>query len=145
MGLDNGILLVIHGKIDEDDDLLRVPGIERADWRKDDQDKNLNYYEICYWRKCWNIRDAILGVVDKSDVPGEYTVSETALRNIRTILENFLHNGENGWSSDSFGSYWSFERMVPQLAWDIVRISALLKYIEDEPNKYFEIVFYDSY
>ena len=59
MGLDNGIVLATHHKINMDD-IPEYIVIEEDDWRNNDDDYNDGYYyDVCYWRKCWNIRNFI--------------------------------------------------------------------------------------
>lgn len=132
MGLDNGIILKTKNKIENIPEYIKISEINY------DNDKNFYSYDICYWRKCWNIRNKIF-IIAKNSVDGgigELTISD--IETIKNILFEFLCNGEN-WD----GSIWEFGEMIPQLAQDIVNLSWLTNYLKNNSKSY--SYFYDSY
>lgn len=144
MGLDNGIILRVKGKIDGDCPLLSIKGIEENDWYTEENAKGFHIYDICYWRKCWNIRDILFSscqdAQDKEE-GNDYELTIPELEDIRDQLYDMICKGPDRWDD----SIWDFEDAMNFLPWDIVRISALINYLKNEGAGRAEVYFYDSY
>ena len=86
MGLDNGIRI-------ENIKKSQLPRFLHYPFKAFDD----NDVEICYWRKCWNIRESIFDVISKSTNDNEYKYYLT-LDNIIAIRKEliwwFLHPHE---------------------------------------------------
>ena len=112
MGLDNGIV------------------IKNKDGTKE---------EICYWRKCWNIRRLIFDCIDPNKLLFEYSLSLGDLVDIYYALKTL--NKEN-WNENG-GSIWEWEEIKKGLKRDIKELGKLIKRMKKEPE--LEVIFYDSY
>lgn len=134
MGLDNGLVLRTRKQIDSN----LVPSYVQI--TAEPTNDTLTFeYEVCYWRKCWNIRDMIfncLGDVDKDNY--HYEVSVSTLESIRDGIYKFLCNGDD-WED----SIWTFDEMIDHLSLDIVNLSWVINYLKEDPHAY--VYFYDSY
>ncbi len=142
MGLDNGIHLIMRQKIDPKEDII-FNDFEKIDFDEfaTNEYKDGYYYDVCYWRKCWNIRDMIFDALDadKNSLSDTYTIDKPSqIQEIIDGLYRFLQNGED-WED----SIWDFEDMIPQLAQDIVNLSAVKRIMNDYTNV--KVEFYDSY
>lgn len=150
MGLDNGIV-VTKINIDDVPKYLRSR-IEIRDQydrvEKDDGDVGFvkngeKEYEFCYWRKCWGIRNGILGVVHAEMYGDKYDFKLEA-REVRGVAEEviipFLDSDK--WEEEG-ASIWSFDEIAEHLAWDVVMLLWLAAYMEEHPEV--EVHFYDSY
>lgn len=145
MGLDNGIVLRVKGKIDPEERILSIPGIEKDDWYEENH-PGFSQYDICYWRKCWNIRDILF--VNCNDAKGKddygtYSLTIDELEAIRHSLYLTICEGPDAWN-DGDQSIWDFKEAMNFLPWDLVRISALIDYMEKNGGRC-EAFFYDSY
>ena len=138
MGLDNGLIIKTKKKIDEDSmpDYVELSGYSST------PDGKSWEYEICYWRKCWNVRKMIMEILDVPE-PGcsVYDVTPKQLVQIRDGIYHFLTDGEQ-WD-ESGESIWDFKDMIPTLAQNIVDITWALDYLKEHPYAYMR--FYDSY
>ena len=128
MGLDNGIII------------KNLPVEDYIYFRDIDVYEEDNEVEICYWRKCWNVRDAILKIL-KTEVDNKYIIKPEDIPAIIRKLEDFLipSNWEEG------NSIWLYDEIVNDLINDIVNLSMLLLYMKLHPESEIEIYFYDSY
>lgn len=147
MGLDNGIILRVKGKINPDAAILKIPGIEETDWNGGIPEPGFTYYDICYWRKCPNIRNILLESTEESPQNSEngyFIMSADDIRYFFNELITLLENGPDNWE-DKGSCFWSFEDMVPNLAWDLVRLGALMRFVKGEGAGKCEVRFYDSY
>lgn len=146
MGLDNGITLRVKGEINPDAEILTIPGIEKDSWN-DNLELGFTYYDICYWRKCWNIRDILFvnchDAKGKEDC-GEYSFTVDELKEVRDGIYHTICEGSKAWDEEN-RSIWDFEEAMNFLPWDIVRISALIDYLQHEGAGRSEAFFYDSY
>ena len=134
MGLDNGLTLRTRKQIDPN----LVPSYVEIT-AEPTNDALVFEYEVCYWRKCWNIRDMIfncLGDVGKDNSSCEVSIS--ALESIRDGIYEFLCNGDD-WED----SIWDFDEMIDHLSLDIVNLSWVINYLKEDPHAY--VYFYDSY
>ena len=102
--------------------------------------------EVCYWRKCWNIRDILFVHCDDAkgkDDCGTYSLTIDELEAIRHSLYLTICEGPDAWN-DGDQSIWDFEEAMNFLPWDLVRLSALINYMEKNGGRC-EAFFYDSY
>ncbi len=136
MGLENGIVLKTKNSI-----------IEKPSWVKfignpAEHDDGSLEYDICYWRKCWNIREAIFNILEDDDRrEWEFKLSLNQVVAIRDRLCKFLTEGED-WE-ELGDSIWSFEEMIPVLTEDILNLSWLIGYMKNDVHAI--VYFYDSY
>lgn len=136
IGLDNGIVLKTKNTI-----------IEKPSWVKfignpAEHDDGSLEYDICYWRKCWNIREAIFNILEDDDRrEWEFELSLNQVVAIRDRLCRFLTEGED-WE-ELGDSIWSFEEMIPVLTEDILNLSWLIGYMKKDVHAI--VYFYDSY
>ena len=149
MGLDNGIVArninindvprYLRSRVDEHDQYNEVVTDGRIDFVKNGEKE----YEFCYWRKCWGVRNGILGVL-QAEMYGDkfdFKLESKDLRNIaEKVIIPFLDSDR--WE-DEGSSIWSFDEMAEHLAWDVAMLMWLAAYIEDHPEV--EVTFYDSY
>lgn len=132
MGLDNGI--IIRGFSEEDASYFVEPT------SYSDSDSNKIDLEICYWRKCWHVRSAIMEVLHMSDEEYEKKIDKedipALIRALMTLMskETWEEGGE---------TIWTFEQYASTHLDNIINLRLLDKYMETHPD--IEVVFYDSY
>lgn len=128
MGLDNGIILrdvnpkeLIVNKLFNLDNLGNTS------------------VEICYWRKCWGIRNAIVEKLHLND--GEE--SKLDVEDIPVIIKIlFDFYGQTEWEEDA-DSIWEWDEFKDTLRQQIFNLMWLYNYMLEYPNA--EVIFYDSY
>lgn len=101
------------------------------------------YAEVAYWRKCWNVRHAIMNAIAGGiEDNGETSICLEDVYAIIAALETFT---EENWDDDSwaYGSIWEWEEYKDHHANNIARLKLLALLMEDEPD--LEVYFYDSY
>lgn len=136
MGLDNGI------------EVRRTPEANKIAELKvfnKDYDKELEYdFEICYWRKCWGLRNDILFLIGKRWVPEEeykFVITKSDVDNIIKLLASYNEDTWEDsiweWTSEEDG--WSYSEHIKQ---DIESLK-LLRQLMDKYE--LEVYFYDSY
>ena len=158
MGLDNGVYMITNVTIPES---LR----ENVDWmdfycEKNEETGEIEYiYELCYWRKCWGIRDRILNsLVDFDGVAHDevwkYYTSDMKFLDIMTEANYHFLNPEN-WD-DHTSQIWEWHEYAPQLTRNMIGIEWAKELIKawmngdlDEEMKgakpYWKFHFVDSY
>ena len=131
MGLDNYI------EVRRNEYTNTIPELKRFNisWDK----ANEYDFEICYWRKAWNIRHGIFSILGGEDREEyEYPVSAEHIDKIITFLGSL---NKHNWT-DGGGSIWTWDEYkghIKQNARDLKRLRKLM-------NKYdLEVVFIDSY
>jgi len=139
MGLDNGIAIKMNKNISKDvEDILK--------YFEDP------FGEVCYWRKCWNIRNKILeSLNDKYELWDEYEyfLDEEDIQEIIKILTSF--NKENWICGNAFsdGSIWEWDEIKDNLKSSLNNLYYLLGIIKtynaNNMEVPFQIYFYDSY
>ena len=130
MGLDNGIEL--------DRSISVVPSYIKVD----EFDGSRNFTEICYWRKCWGIRNEILCLFLGHDNDYDYCLELTTfhVRSIRRIIRSFMN--QKKWEEDGL-SIWSYSEIRPRLTQHWKALWWLEKYMRENPDA--KAYFYDSY
>ena len=129
MGLDNGIVL--------NKPINVIPFYVKVDSWASSQDS----VEICYWRKCWGIRNEILGLfpgADSNDSCLNLTPEDT--RAIRKIIRSFMNKKK--WEEEA-DSIWTYDEIHPRLINHWIALWWLERYLRKNPNT--EAYFYDSW
>lgn len=94
--------------------------------------------EICYWRKCWNIRNGILEIVNH-EYEYDYPLSTEDVTKIISFLKSL---NKYNWDNNG-GSIWTWEEIKPSLKKNIKILKKLLKRMKKNSN--LKVIFYDSY
>ena len=133
MGLDNGICV----RRTQETNKIAELKVFNDEWDKDlERD-----FEICYYRKCWNIRYDILGILD-SPIDYEFNISKDQIDQIIELFQsynadNFEDNGSCIWEWDD--EEWPYSEKIKQ---DI----ECLKLLRQLMDRYeLEVYFYDSW
>lgn len=127
MGLDNGIVVCANSYT------------YKIKWMKQDIFHHVSHtYEICYWRKCWQIRNAIFNIINPAadnDTETDCTVEDIVA--IRKMLKTW-----NKKSWEATDPYWEWEDMKPVLKRQIRDLGKLIKAMKRYPLR---VYFYDSW
>lgn len=128
MGLDNGIILRDVNPKD-----LTINKLVNLDNLGDTS------VEICYWRKCWGIRNAIIEKLHLND--GEE--SKLDIEDIPVIIKIlFDFYGQTEWEENA-DSIWEWDEFKDTLRQQILNLTWLYDYMLTNPEC--EVIFYDSY
>lgn len=131
MGLDNGIT---------------IKNVTRAQLPRFNYPFDTDYtegeVEVCYWRKWWSFRNAIIGCLQESDDDEtyEYKLSISDVRYIRQLLINYLRHPER---FNNANNYWTFDDVKYGIRKDIRNLQLLARWMRHHPDK--EVYFTDSY
>lgn len=112
MGLDNGIII---------------------------KNKDGSEEEICYWRKCWNVRAEIFDIIGHECEVYEYPLS---LDNVVDVYYRLKTFNRRNWTENEH-SIWSWNEAKRGIKEDIHQLKKLIKRMKKEPD--IEVYFYDSY
>lgn len=134
MGLDNGVSIKRDEAFERHYDYFKRYD---SDWCMEE------HYDIdiCYWRKCYNVRAAIFDRLDKvydNDYSELLDVNDIGA--IIEVLASF--NNEEDWE-DSPGSIWTWDEIRPRLVEQCAALSELMDLMRDDPE--IKVYFYDSY
>ena len=135
MGLDNSI------EVKRNAYTSSIPELQRFTL---EYDKAYEYdFEICYWRKCWNIRNDILWIIgERLSDKYEYALDKEDIDQIIKLLESY--NADN--FEDSGGCIWDWDDEEYPYSEKIQQDIASLKVLRQLMDKYeLEVYFYDSY
>lgn len=130
MGLDNGIILKVNP------DTLSVNKLIKLNKTYSDNPDT----EVCYWRKCWGIRNAI---IEKFHFPtdcGEFKFDAEDIPVIIKILFDFY--GKEEWEEKA-DSIWEWDEFKDNLRQQILNLTWLYDYMLANPDA--DVIFYDSY
>lgn len=120
MGLDNGIA---------------IKGVEKyPDFAPDG--------EIVYWRKCWNLRSAMLDVLDPERRKKDWDY-EIEAEDVPAIIRAIIPFLSKDYWKENNSSIWEHEDMLPTLLENIENLIRLKIWWEEHPNA--KVYFYDSY
>lgn len=135
MGLDNGI------QIKRNTSTNSIPELKQFELAYDN--KHQFDFEICYWRKCYNIRNMIMDVVESArDNDNSDILTTTDIEKIIHGLQSF--NSANWQEND--GSIWDWDDEEYPYSEKIQRDIGNLKNLQTLMEKYdLEVYFYDSY
>lgn len=130
MGLDNGIELRTH---------------------KETLHHRSNNIEICYFRKCWGIRDEILGILKDnhsnynfSEIGGGmYDLDSKDVKNIKKIIKRFLD--EDYFNDYADSKIFTYEEYKPILKKAYKNLKWLRWYLWLCSSNVRRLWFYDSY
>lgn len=135
MGLDNGIILKSKNKV-EFPSYVNIKDVTQWYPNKD----NCYYYEVAYWRKCWNVRSAIMSIIGAEEPSeGEFDVTSHKCLDIAADLI-LMMTDPNCWDEDE--SIWSWEEIKDSLFQQVINLKWIATH-SDEYNGY--LYFYDSY
>lgn len=127
MGLDSGITI---RKINEKD----IPDFIKYT-------KYSEEIEIAYWRKCWNIRNKILDVLNpENEDKYSFAIDREDIPAITRVLKPFL--AKDYWDNNNT-SIWEYKDMIDNNIQVIINLIWLYIYMDDHDD--IEIEFYDSY
>lgn len=132
MGLDNGIYIK-RNKYSENIAALKK---YEEDWDKE----HFYDFEICYWRKCWNVRSDILNILS-SPYNGEGGRIEILKDELYDILKLLKSYNFQTWNNND--SIWSWEEHKKINKQHIKNIKKLIQLKEKLPD--LEMYFLDSY
>ena len=130
MGLDNGI--VIKNKKRSQLPLwpFRYPFDE-------DHDEDVS---ICYWRKCWGIREhTLLEIIRTNDEGEEYPLTVKHVKQIRKLIRSFLKQPD-WWESNSIWGYNESKHMLRCDLWNLWWLKWWMRFHRKET-----VLFYDSF
>lgn len=130
MGLDNGIILKVNPK-----NLLNINKLIKLDTTYDEIPNTM----ICYWRKCWGIRDAIINKLHFSTNGGQFKLDAEDIPVIIKLLFTFY--GEKEWSD--VDAIWEWEEFKDTLRQQILNLTWLYDYMLANPEA--KVYFYDSF
>lgn len=127
MSLDNGIIL----KAKEE---LKVPFYVNIH----KYPMSVRTYEICYWRKCWELRRRILNILGEKDNQNSYTLTPVQVKRIRRVLKQYL-NSPTLWEEN----FWMWKEIKPTIRRGVRNLYWLELYMKK--HKEAEVFFYDSF
>ena len=130
MGLDNGIIIKKNDKTACIDSKLCVLFDELT---------HSDEYEVCYWRKCWNIRNEILYIINhRYDEEYEFSLD---VEDVEQIVE-FLSSLDADTWTDSGPSIWDWDETEEHIQQDIENLNVLIELMQEYD---LDVKFYDSY
>lgn len=135
MGLDNGV------SIRRNAHTTKIPELQRF---AETWDEKCEYdFEVCYWRKCYNIRSMILDTAE-----GVYDCDDSeplTIEDIDNIIEGLRSFNSKNWG-DNGGSIWDWDDEEYPYSEKIQRDIENLEVLRGLMDKYdLEVYFYDSY
>lgn len=137
MGLDNGIYVKSNSRAITRDILPIGIGYPfEQDWRA-------GQVHICYWRKCWGLRDAIIAnFYGRDNEPNEPIVLDKPSQAIELIkiITKFLD--KEAWEMKG-DSIWEYSEIHDILIRDILNLAFIASFMYRNPDVYLE--FYDSF
>ena len=95
--------------------------------------------DICYWRKCWNIRREILSILQHPEGDGRFDIARDDVLEIRDALRHYL-NYPRDWD---YGTIWDFSEIEGALKRDSRNL--LILYLLMGVKRGLQPYFYDSY
>ena len=135
MGLDNSIEIKRNAYTNS------IPELRQFEL---EYDKAYEYdFEICYWRKCWNIRNDILWIIgERFGDQYEYVLTKEDIDQIIKLLESY-----NAGNFEDSGSYiWDWDDDEYPYSKKIQQDIESLKVLRQLMDKYeLDVYFYDSY
>ena len=149
MGLDNCIVLRRITNNVTPEIAFKTCQYEKDDLKITSEDFNILEDEeviddLCYWRKSWNIRDAFLSVIGKTnnDKNSEYYYLITE-EDIPAIMRNIFKLCDKDIWDESNDSIWEFKDIKERLINTLVNLKLLKLYL----HKHKDVIalFVDSY
>lgn len=131
MGLDNSIEIKRTPYTDSISELRQF----NLDW----DNKHEYDFSVCYWRKCWNIRNGILDILgDRFSDQWRFHLNTENIDKIIVFLKSL---NKHNWNDDG-GSIWTWEEYKNHIKDDIKKLKMLRKLMKKYDLK---VVFIDSY
>ena len=131
MGLDNSIEIKRTPYTDSISELRQF----NLDW----DNKHEYDFSVCYWRKCWNIRNGILDILgDRFSDQWRFHLNTENIDKIIAFLKSL---NKHHWNDDG-GSIWTWEEYKNHIKDDIKKLKMLRKLMKKYDLK---VVFIDSY
>lgn len=131
MGLDNSIEIKRTPYTDSISELRQF----NLDW----DNKHEYDFSVCYWRKCWNIRNGILDILgDRFSDQWRFHLNTENIDKIIAFLKSL---NKHNWNDDG-GSIWTWEEYKNHIKDDIKKLKMLRKLMKKYDLK---VVFIDSY
>ena len=135
MGLDNSI------QIKRNTSTNSIPELKQFELSYDN--KHQFDFEICYWRKCYNIRNMIMDVVESARNNDNSDILTTT--DIEKIIHGLQSFNSANWQENG-GSIWDWDDEEYPYSEKIQRDIENLKNLQTLMEKYdLEVYFYDSY
>ena len=138
MGLDNAIML----KVNILNRNIKVPKcFNHEEWY------GLGVYEVCYWRKCWGIRNKIITEVFNEKTSSdkyEFKVAHDDVLKIIKILK--YYDNEKNWNDDN-STIWHYkeDKIHKQIKYNLKNLKRLYMFLRKYSNENIYCYFYDSY
>lgn len=130
MGLDNGVVIVKNDKTSAIEDKLSALFDEYTYGQE---------YDVCTWRKCWNIRNEILYIINhRFDEEYEFCLD---VEDVEQIIEFLSSLNADTWT-DSGSSIWDWDEMEEHIQQDIENLNVLVELMQEYD---LDVKFYDSY
>lgn len=139
MGLDNGIY-------------VKVPAGKKNYLAKhftlSTSQDGFDYYEVIYYRKCWNIRMAIVSTLDKMPDGShkemtrdccDFPINKDEVKRVLNVVKRF--DDKKVWNSSM--SIWTYKEIKSTLKEHKKNLKTLLKQLNKHPN--LEVIWEDSY
>lgn len=138
MGLENSIVL----KVNILNKNIKVPKcFNHEEWYEQGE------YEVCYWRKCWGVRNKIITEVFKRKTfPDEYTfeIAPDDVINIIKILK--YYDNKKNWNRDNSTIWWYKEDKIHKhIRKQIKCLRKLYSFLRKYDKKDIVCYFEDSY
>lgn len=128
MGLDNGIVI---RKLTEEQ-FNQIPDRISLNDR-------LEEYELCYWRKCWSIRNQINRLIKMGEDEFDKQLKQEDIEGIIAILKKHLNKD---YYNDYADTIWSYNEIKNVLKSQIKNLNWLKEFMKTNNN---EVFWYDSY
>jgi hypothetical protein len=138
MGLENGI--VLHTK-----ESVKFPAeIDSRAWEFSTESDIFPYhYELCFWRKCWNLRSEIGHALQAQDM--EYVAKAwltiADVKNIWHAIQQLY--SKRAWESGN--SIWTWSEIKDLLTRDFLILEWLISFMRQHDESEYLVEFYDSY
>ena len=138
MGLDNSIVL----RVNIFNKNIKIPKcfVHEVWYEQGD-------YMVCYWRKCWGIRNKIItDVLKKEKYPDEcvFILTSNDITNIIKILK--YYDNEKNWDMENSTIWWYKEDKIhKQIKQQIKCLKKLYVFLKKQPTEDVVCYFYDSY
>lgn len=132
MGLDNGIEIKRRADLP-----TQAFAYFDEEWRK------INNYnlEVAYWRKCWNVRSIIMGILDVREDNDSYTTM--TIDDIDAVITALCKINKKNWL-DCGSTIWEWKEFKG-IQRDNIRNLRRLRHMMRKEPEVFEVYFYDSW
>lgn len=140
MGLDNGVV-VRSSKRPVTRDILPSELVYPFD-----REYIAGEVEIVYWRKNWNLRNAVLdsnAVFPTEASAYEFSIDTPAqVFELIKIIVSFMN--KETWEDNEYGStIWDYDEILPILQQNVMNLAIIASFMINNPDIY--LIFYDSY